>query len=238
MKLNFIALPAVAASLLALTGTAGAAVSLTNGSFETTGALTLNALGGIFEAAGWTNLTGNAGVLFQAGSAVAANPPNGEFTSAPGTATGSRYLRLAADPGGSAIWGKTAQNLGTMTVGETYTIKADIFAGPGDGGQLYGAKISLVNQVSATPTTTFNTQTVDGLANTTFVADAFNFSYTATPADNGQPLVLLIEALDNGTNTQSRRGGIDNVRLTAIPEPSAALLGSLAALGLLRRRRN
>lgn len=214
-----------------------AAVSLTNGSFESTGALYLNALGGINEATGWTNLTGNPGVLFQAGSTPASNPPNPEFTSAPGSATGLRYLRLAADPGGSAIWGVTAQNVGTMLTGETYILLGDIFAGPSDGGQLYGARISFANQVSATPSTIYATQTVDLLNNGFFGADAFNFSYTATAADNGQPLVVLIEALPNGNNTQSRRGGIDNLRLNVVPEPSAAMLGGLAGLALLRRRR-
>lgn len=230
---------AISSLLLALNvaGSASAAVVLTNGSFESTGGLYLGALGGLNEPVGWTNLTGNAGVLFQASSALASVAFNPEFTSAAGSAAGARYLRLASDPGGPAIWGATAQNLGTMVAGETYTILADVFGGPGDGGRLYGARISLVNQVSQTPSNVYASQVVDGIANGGFVPNGFNFSYTASVADNGQPLVLLLQALDNGASNQSRRGGLDNVRLDVVPEPSVALLGGVAALGLLRRRR-
>ena len=230
-------LPAVCCIFAVLTSPTNAAVVLTNGSFESTDASLNPALGGLLAASDWTNLTGNAGVAFQASSALAGNPPNPEFTSPPGAATGARYLRLAADPGGSAIWGKLGQLTGMMVTGETYLLRADIYAGPGDGGQLYGAKISLVNEVSATPSFTYATQTVDGLADTTVGLNAFNFSYTATAADNGQPLVVLLEALDNGASNQSRRGGLDNLRLTVVPEPSVALLSGAAGLALLRRRR-
>ena len=51
------------------------------------------------------------------------------------------------------------------------------------------------------------------------------------------PLVVLLEALDNGASNQSRRGGLDNLRLTVVPEPSVALLSGAAGLALLRRRR-
>ena len=192
-----------------IAGPARAAVTLTNGSFETTGALYNTAIGGLNEASGWTNLSPTTN--FQASSAVAANPPNAEFTSAAGTATCSRYLRLAAD-GGNV--GALAQNLGSMVAGETYTITADIFGGPGVNVN-YGATISLVNQVSATPTTTYASQTVSNVADTAFMAGAFNFSYTATALDDGNPLVLLLAAGPVGAG-QANRGGIDNVRLTVV----------------------
>jgi hypothetical protein len=222
---------AVAASALAIAASpAQAAVTLTNGSFETTGTLYLGALGGLYEASGWTNLSPITN--FQASSALAGNPPNGEFTSTPGTATGSRFLRLVADEGNV---GALAQSLGTMTAGETYTISADVFGGPGVVAT-YGATISLVDAVSFSPSTTYATQTLSGIADTSFTASAFNFSYTATALDNGNPLVLLLTtpALGGG---QASRGGLDNIQLTVVPEPSFTLLGGLGLLGLLLRRR-
>lgn len=184
-------------------------VTLPDGSFETTGASYTTAIGGLYEASGWTNLSPTASI--QASSAVAANPPNAEFTSTAGTATGSRYLRLVAD-GGDV--GALAQSHGIMTAGETYTITADIFGGPGIGA-LYGASISLVDQLSTTPSTIYATQTVGGIANGSFTAGAFNFSYTATALDDGKPLVLLLTtpALVAG---QASRGGIDNIRLVVV----------------------
>jgi hypothetical protein len=207
-----------------------AVVGLTNGSFETTGTVYLGALGGLSEASGWTNLSPITN--FQASSAVAANPPNGEFTSPAGTATGSRYLRLVADGGNVGV---LAQSLGTMTAGETYTISADIFGGPGIVVN-YGATISLVNALSATPSVTYASQAISGIGNTGFTAGAFNFTYTAAASDDGDPLVLLLTTPAVGGG-QASRGGLDNIQLTVIPEPSAALLGGLGMLALLRRRR-
>jgi uncharacterized protein (TIGR03382 family) len=58
-------------------------------------------------------------------------------------------------------------------------------------------------------------------------------TYTANGADNGF----------NATNSKLFLGGgnglvFDNIVVTTIPEPSAALLGGLGVLALLRRRRN
>ena len=192
-------------------------VTLPDGSFETTGVLYSTAIGGLYEANGWTNLSPTTNI--QASSALAANPPNGEFTSTAGTATGSRYLRLVADAGNVGV---LAQSHGIMTAGATYTITADIFGGPGIGVP-YSATISLVDQVSATPLTTYASQTVSGIANGGFTAGAFNFSYTATAADQGKPLVLLLTtpAVLAG---QASRGGLDNVQLKMVsPAPGFTL---------------
>lgn len=45
------------------------------------------------------------------------------------------------------------------------------------------------------------------------------------------------QSADLGANAWQRTAMIDNVTITAIPEPSFALLGGLGLLGLLRRRR-
>jgi hypothetical protein len=141
---------AFAASALALTASlTQAAVTLTNGSFETIGTQYNPAIGGLYAATGWTNLSPT--INFQASSVLAVRSSNAEFTSPAGTATGFRYMRLVNDEGD---FGALAQNLGTMTTGITYTISADIFGGPSVG-TTYGATISLVNMVSLTPTTTY-----------------------------------------------------------------------------------
>lgn len=207
-----------------------AAVTLTNGSFESIGAQYNPAIGGLYEATDWTNLSG---LNIQASSAVASNGVNPEFTG--GSPAGSRYLRLVADVNNPANQGTIAQLVGTMVAGEVYTLRADIFGGPSTGVD-YGATISFVNQVIATPSTIYASQTLSGITNGAFVAEAFNLSYTATPADNGQPLVVFLQAPVLGPG-QATRGGLDNLRLTTVPEPSALLLAGLAGIALSRRRR-
>jgi hypothetical protein len=101
-----------------------------------------------------------------------------------------------------------------MTDGKTYTITADVFGSPSVGA-LYAATISLVDQVSATPSTTYATQTVSGIADGGFTAGAFNFSYTAKAADEGKPLVLLLTTPPLGEG-QASRGGLDNIQLRVV----------------------
>jgi hypothetical protein len=76
--------------------------------------------------------------------------------------------------------------------------------------------------------------------NTLLTNDAFkDFSvqYTATGLESqiGENLRITIWAQNHGTEGGTHVA-FDNVRLTAIPEPSAALLGGIGCLLLLRRR--
>ena len=76
--------------------------------------------------------------------------------------------------------------------------------------------------------------------NTLLTNDAFkDFSvqYTATGLESqiGENLRITIWSQNHGTEGGSHVA-FDNVRLTAIPEPSAALLGGIGCLLLLRRR--
>jgi hypothetical protein len=164
---------------------------------------------------------------------VASSGVNPEFTG--GSPTGLRYLRLVADVDNPVNRGTIAQLVGSMVAGEVYTLRADIFGGPSAGVD-YGATISFVNQVIATPSTIYASQTLSGVTNGAFVADAFNLTYTATPADNGQPLVVFLQAPVLGPG-QATRGGLDNLRLTTVPEPSVILLAGLAGAALSRRHR-
>jgi len=204
------------ALLLGSAGDTHAAVALTNGSFESTGTLYSGALGGIYEASGWTNLSG---LNIQASSMLAGQ----EGTAA--TANGTRVLRLVNDVGDQnpVNVGRVAQNLGTMVSGETYTFAADAFGGAGTN-IAWGATAKFVNEGTANPATTYASQTVDGVAAGAVVADAFKFSYTAQPADNGLPLWIWLQAKPAGAG-QATRGGIDNARLTVTPPaPASAIL--------------
>jgi hypothetical protein len=56
-----------------------------------------------------------------------------------------------------------------------------------------------------------------------------------TGLNNQSFVAIRFDDFDNGTGNDAMR--IDNLLITAIPEPSSALLGGLGLLGLLRRRR-
>jgi hypothetical protein len=58
------------------------------------------------------------------------------------------------------------------------------------------------------------------------------FTFTGTFTNNTGSTITGAFQIDNGGNL-----GVDNILVTSIPEPSAALLGGLGALALLRRRR-
>ena len=75
-------------AVLVLTVPVQAAVVLTNGSFEATGVQYNPALGGLYEASGWTNLSG---LNYQASSML------GSQENMPAATDGSRVLRLDSD---------------------------------------------------------------------------------------------------------------------------------------------
>ena len=53
------------------------------------------------------------------------------------------------------------------------------------------------------------------------LANGFNFSYTALPADNNKPLVILLQARPLTNAASSLRGGIDNARFSITPPASS-----------------
>lgn len=126
--------------------------------------------------------------------------------------------------GGTAT-GNTGQ---TFTAGMDYTFTFTHFRRDDIDGDAVRASIgnttvplASVDFAAVTTTGTFETRTV---------------SYTAAAADDGQAIVLRFFDFNGGGNTTNQTG-IDNIELTAVPEPSAALLGALGLLALLRRRR-
>jgi hypothetical protein len=219
----------MALGLVAFCGGARAALIVNNGSFEsTTGTLYNAALGGLYEASDWQNLS-------QTNYSAARMTAGEEGTSA-ANATGTYLLRLVSDIGNPLYTGVIAQYLGTMSAGESYTVTADAFGGSG-AGLNWGATGAFVGEASATPSTVYETQTVDGVAAGAFGQNAFNFSYTATAGDAGNPLYIWFRTLDSGAG-QARRGGIDNVQLSVIPEPASGMLlfSAAAVIALIRRK--
>lgn len=97
------------------------------------------------------------------------------------------------------------------------------------------------------------TYSFDGLGDTTSEVDAGTLSFTASVVTSegdrtlygvniGQAAVdgtgILDVFVDNGGASPDDRTWYDGVGYELVPEPSAALLGGLGALLLLRRRRN
>jgi MYXO-CTERM domain-containing protein len=74
----------------------------------------------------------------------------------------------------------------------------------------------------------------------------YKFNTTFGTADSGTPINLVLGNGNIGTTLlgtevstpETAVGRFRSTAITAVPEPSAAFLGALGALGLLRRRRN
>jgi hypothetical protein len=194
-------------------------LALTNGSFEVTSTLYSPAIGGLALPVGWTNLSG---LNYQASSML----KGAEGTAASG-ATGSRILRLVSDLTTLYNQGCIAQHLGAMLAGETYTLTADALGGTGDGSDnLWGATAAFVNEVAFNPGKFYASQMVTNVLPGQVLGNAFSFSYTAQPADDGKPLVVWLKARLVSNDTSSIRGGVDNVRLTITPlPPTPVILG-------------
>lgn len=219
-----VGLALAALAVLCAATEARATVVLTNGSFETVTGSDLGS--GIYLADGWVDTSA---LLLQAASAAAGF----ESTNITGI-DGARFLRLASDNPDPQNTGSIYQDMGTMVAGLTYTITGTTLGG--DAGALpWAATIRLASDGSASPTTVYAFDHVS-LASQGEVG-AFSISYTADAADAGNSLILSLTADPSGPG-QARRGGVDNLMLTTIPEPmSAALLGAgLLGLALVRRR--
>ncbi len=120
------------------------------------------------------------------------------------------------------------------------------------GRQITALSIDLMMLSVQTRSTSFSIQYGIGTAPTSFTTlgtytdpAAFGTTpFTFTTADFGTNLnnqsdvYFRVVALTASTGTGSRDTvAIDNFSITAVPEPSAALLGSLGAIALMRRRR-
>jgi hypothetical protein len=187
--------------------------------------------------AGWTFFTAGSG---SPGRAIF-NPTDTWFTGStggtPAGADGTNVLTTYT-PDTDQSAGVHQTIAGTpLTAGQTYTMTVAI----GDYKSLIPNRWHLAISTSSMDVGSYLVDYSPTNGNTLLTNDAFtDFSvqYTATGLESqiGQDLRITIWAQNHGTE-----GGthvvFDNVRLTSIPEPSAALLGGLGLLALLRRRR-
>lgn len=171
---------------------------------------------------GWTKIGSN---LFGQGVGVEANANH------PGSPTELWAFFQTDQTGTAGIYRST----GTVGLdGQTVTLTFDL--GGNSGGNLYtGAFTASIWDGNPTAGGTQLSSVVP--ANPAAGAiNVGNLSYTFIGDTTGD-LYVQLNAGTTGTGNGFRQAIADNVLVT-IPEPSAALLGGLGALALLRRRRN
>ncbi len=220
--------------LLALPAGAATVIPVANHSFEDP-VLTEEDLS--ITTTGWTFFTAGGG---SPGRAIF-NPTDTWFSGStggtPAGADGTNVLTTYTGAAG-AIAGALQTIAGTpLTAGQTYTMTVAI----GDYKSLTPNRWHLAISTSSMGVGSYLVDYSPTNGNTLLTNDAFtDFSvqYTATGLESqiGQDLRITIWSQNHGTEGGTHVA-FDNVRLTAIPEPSAALLGGLGLLALLRRRR-
>ena len=170
------------------------------------------------------------------------NPAEADFTGAAGSGTplgadGTNVFTTYTGNAVGAYVGVSQVLTGmTLTAGTTYTMTVAI----GDYKGLTPTNWHLAISTSSMSVGTYLIN-LSGLG-TSLTDDQFNdfsVSYTATGAEGqiGEDLKITLWGQNDGTGTHVP---FDNVRLEAavVPEPSAALLGGIGLLALIRRRRN
>jgi hypothetical protein len=208
---------------------------------------------------------GSVGVLQSTGVTQGGNAEDTAWsTNAP--ATGSRGLRFGGEGGYNWATGDNAATIllaGGFSISFDYTITSDptdwMGVRVGSGGEnsainagdvTFGALARANGQMQ-----TFDGAVADGFGTASASATrTAQFFYAFNSWDAGSTVTFtgMIDGNTVATDSftwdtsndmkivfGSAQGGaiIDNIALSTIPEPSAALLGSLAVLGLLRRNR-
>lgn len=127
-----------------------------------------------------------------------------------------------------------------MIAGQTYIFTGTALGGESTNGA-WGAIVELTSDGGAAPAIVYASQTLSGYADGSVTPDALDISYTATSADNGNPLYFWLQAAPTAAD-QNTRGGLYDIQLTTAeaapaPEPAttAFLSGGLLAFGLLRK---
>ncbi|MCF7676406.1 MAG: PEP-CTERM sorting domain-containing protein [Akkermansiaceae bacterium] len=152
---------------------------------------------------------------------------------APASQDGTRHMNLNNDTGLNTL----SQSF-TVGAGTEYTVSYwTVQRGNGlmfttlsvDAGAVTGAD-AFVTGITGSGTSSINQLTVQGEPAWT------QYGFTFTPDTAATATITLGNVYDGGTGDND---GVflDNVSVTAIPEPTTALLGGLGLLALLRRRR-
>ena len=239
MKKTIVSYLGVASALALFTPSAFAALAITNGDFETGGGDNVNdvtgwfdySTGGFWEGAWQTNNGGitpnGTNVVVISSFGATSDPFSGQYLyQGIGTADGASSVTIGFD------FGAPNDDPGGRTLGMTVGIYAYDGVGTfaaGDGVSIYAASQTAgsgVTLLSSNSDTQLVTTGVDGLIG----------SYEVTLGLSGAGAQQLFL----GFNNYAPVGGdswpvLDNIAI--VPEPSAALLGGLGVLGLLRRRR-
>ncbi|MDP4623602.1 MAG: PEP-CTERM sorting domain-containing protein [Akkermansiaceae bacterium] len=219
MKLSkqFISTTALAALFA---GTSQAAITVVNGDFQTpTTPVTANnsfAATGIDTISGWTftgATSGQVNILANGNPAPSANT---------GKTAGDQYVVF--NEGGSATGGTLFQTITGLDINQLYRVSFDVIA-----------LFSITNNVIVGGD--FSSSSVSlgsGSGQATAVGNGgttATFTFTATETSG------VLTFTDNSSATALIDTGLDNITITAIPEPSSAALLGLASLALLARRR-
>lgn len=187
------------------------------------------------------------------------DPANWTVTETNAGNISSVYIFAPASPAGTnvmAFWGAGATAQQSFPTAETtadsfslYTVTFDSgwrgFNSPTATG--FNVKFELLNVTDNTvlasatyayplpPASISNTYTVIATGNTV------SLSYDASlPSLVGDTVALRLTATgfpNQAGSNFSNTGWVDNISVTAVPEPAAGLLGGLGLLGILRRRR-
>ncbi len=242
---------------MAVVQSQAASITVPNGSFETLyypGSTTITAT--IFG--GWTAGVGPGATVDGGGApAVFSDSSTSTTVDIPGWVTAAGWLPaygVPANRSGSVAaqnaaahgnnyflsngsdWGnnnggaiESAASLGLVASGESYTLS--MFVNDNEGAPLSGRTLDLLaNGVALTPSVSTGTPGAAGTWN------EFANTYDAASLAGvvGQNLTIRVGWAMGATGAQSE---LDNVTLTAVPEPTALSLVALGAFGLLRRKR-
>jgi hypothetical protein len=211
-------------SLLAVSGMAQAAtLALTNGDFQSSG--------NDSDPAGWTTNEPFATSVYV-------------WASGGSIPAGTNVL---------AMWGQTghyAQQsfLTSEATAETYNDFTVTFDAGWRGRRAGGANSYTFSLVNVTDNLVLGSATYNFITPTVAVADTYavvgtglsvNITYDNTLGSlAGDTIALRISGAGSpNPNAFNNTAWVDNISVTAIPEPSAALLGGLGLLAVLRRRR-
>lgn len=239
MKRAFISILGIALSATA----AHAAITVTNGNFETGTGNNLDDVSGWFDN---SNGTFWQGTWPTNNTAISPNDTGvvvlGSYES------GAVQNTASANP---LVGNYLYQSIGTVGLGETGLNVNFDFGAPDDdgGGRTLGITVAVYAYDGLGGFTADNNTSLVGASGVTLL-DSESFTLASTGVDG--LIASYLAALDvSGAGTQElflsfnnyrpanteSWSVLDNVTVAAIPEPSAALLGGLGMLALIRRRR-